>query len=104
MPGKVVLCPLLSTPPSSRFQVFWYSRLSSTEEFIRAAKRDRDLVFVARRNGANFITLSGALELDDRMVVLGGVRLWRVHISAKGKNIRAVPIQGPLGGTRRIHA
>jgi hypothetical protein len=79
--------------------MLWQSKLTSAAAFVRAVKKDPDLVYVTRADGRRSLSVSGALETDDNMAVYGPDRAWRVNVHMKGR--RAQPVQIKLPKRRK---
>lgn len=73
--------------------MLWHSNLNSAASFIKAVRKDPDFVFVARKGSNQCLTVSGAIECDPNMVVIGLSSDWRVHVRNEGRQIRATSIR-----------
>lgn len=75
--------------------MLWQSQLNSASAFVRAVKKDCDLVYVTSADGRRSLSVSGALETDDNMVVYGPDRAWRVNVHKEGRRAQPVQIKLP---------
>lgn len=75
--------------------MLWKSDHQSASDFTRSVHADADFTFVTAWDNRRALSVSGALEMDPDMTVMGPDRAWRVHVLRHGRAVRTTVVRIP---------